>query len=567
MSMRASFRRKIAALIFLPGLAFAASSDGSAQMDHIAQVYARDGFSGSVLVSRRGQTMLEKGYGAAADAPHLIGAIGMQFTAAALLLLQQDGKLRLDDPLSAYLPETPAGWSKVTLRLLLSHRAGLGRDEKPAIAVKPIDAGMRQVFDKVPSPEPDKRFEPSPTGYALLELVAEKVSGLSYGVLLNQRLFAPLDMKATAYQADTGDIVSTVQDLAKWETALYGGKVLSADSLHEMTTETGSSFYGLGLFILQDKDGPLYGHDGETGDGKGGVLGYRPSDRTIVAVLGQKPEAIQDLSNKLSDVAHGQKVVLKSEQPSTALPNVLIPTDKLAMPGLDRDRGLRIYVPPGYSDHPERRYPVIYMHDGQNLFDAKTAYAAEWGVDETLNDLARTDHFEAIAVGIDNSDKRMSELNPYPGPELKEAEGTEYMRFIVEVVKPYIDRTYRTLPDRDHTAIVGSSMGGLITHYALLAYPEVFSKYGVFSPSYWASPELVARAEKTPVPAGTRIYLFVGHLEGAIMENPAQAMDATLSAKAAPGSVTYHVGPEAKHSETAWRPEFRTAVRWLFEGK
>jgi len=567
LSLLTSFRRKIALAVFLPGLAFAASGDGAAQMDHIAQVYARKGFAGSVLVSRQGKTMLEKGYGTAVDAPHPIGAIGLQFTAAALLLLQQDGKLRLDDPLSAYLPETPAGWSKVTLRLLLTHRAGLGRDETPGESLQPTEAVMRRLFEKVPAPEPDKGFGFSPSGYALLESAVEKASGLSYGAFLNQRLFAPLGMKATSFRPGTGDLVSTVQDLAKWEAALYGGKILSAASLQQMTTETGNSFYGLGLIILQDKDGPFYGHDGDTGDGNGGVLGYRPSDRTIVAVLGQKAEAAKDLAGKLSEVAHGEKVVLKSEQPSTAQPNVLIPTEKLAMPGLDRDRGLRIYVPPGYADHPERRYPVIYMHDGQNLFDAKTAYAAEWGVDETLNDLARTDHFEAIAVGIDNSDKRMSELNPYPGPELKEAEGPEYMRFIVEVVKPYIDRTYRTLPDRDHTAIVGSSMGGLITHYALLAYPEVFSKYGVFSPSYWASPELVARAEKTPVPAGTRIYLFVGHLEGAIMENPAQAMDATLTAKAAPGSVTYHVGPEAKHSETAWRPEFRTAVRWLFEGK
>jgi predicted alpha/beta superfamily hydrolase len=296
------------------------------------------------------------------------------------------------------------------------------------------------------------------------------------------------------------------------------------------------------------------------------VLGYRPSDKTIIAVLGKDRRTAKDLGTKLSEVAHGVKVVLKSEQKSTAQPNVLIPTDKFAMPGLDRDRGLRIYVPPDYSAHPERRYPVIYMHDGQNLFDAKTGYAGEWEVDETLNALARTDHFAAIVVGIDNGgEKRTSELNPYPGPELKVAEGPDYMRFIVEVVKPYIDKTYRTLPDRDHTAIIGSSMGGLISHYALQAYPEVFSKYGLFSPSYWASPELVARAEKTPPPAGTRIYIYVGHLEGAIMEDKAKAMADTLTAEMPPGTVTYHVQAEAKHDEAAWRTEFPTAIRWLFE--
>jgi predicted alpha/beta superfamily hydrolase len=238
------------------------------------------------------------------------------------------------------------------------------------------------------------------------------------------------------------------------------------------------------------------------------------------------------------------------------------------MPGLNRERGLRLYVPPDYADHPERRYPVIYMHDGQNLFDVKTtAYGTEWGVDETLNDLAKKTGFEAIVVGVDNSDKRMSELNPYPGPKLMEAEGPDYMRFIVEVVKPYIDRTYRTLPDREHTALMGSSMGGLITHYALQAYPQVFSKYGIFSPSYWASPELVARAEKQEMPPGTLLYVYCGGKEGPVMEDPARAMAATLARQGPRENVTLHINPEAEHNEKFWRPEFRTAVLWLFQIK
>jgi predicted alpha/beta superfamily hydrolase len=247
---------------------------------------------------------------------------------------------------------------------------------------------------------------------------------------------------------------------------------------------------------------------------------------------------------------------------------VLIPTEKLAMPGLNRERGLRLYVPPSYADHPERRYPVIYMHDGQNLFDDKTAYSGEWGVDETLNELAKKTGFEAIVVGIDNgAEKRMSELNPYPGPKLKEAEGPDYMRFIVEVVKPYIDQRYRTLPDREHTAILGSSMGGLISHYALQAYPQTFSKYGVFSPSYWASPELVARAGKTPLPADTRVYLYAGGEEGAGMAADAEAMAATLSHQGPPEAVTLHINPKANHNEKYWRPEFGPAVKWLFQIK
>jgi len=295
--MRASFRRKIAALIFLPGLAFAASGDGAARMEHIAQVYARDGFSGSVLVSREGKIMLEKGYGSAVDTPHPIGAIGMQFTAAALLLLQQDGMLHLDDPLSAYLPDIPAGWSKITLRLLLIHRSGLGNDAT------------------LQAPEVDKRFELSPAGYALLARAVEKAGGMPFRDFLDKRLFAPLGMKSTGLRAEDGGIVSTVQDLATWETALYGGKVLSPESVRAMTTPPDGGLYGLGLYVLPDTDGPFYGHDG--GDG---VLGYRPKDRTIVAVLGKSPDMARDLANNLSDVAHGKKVVLQSERTSTARP-------------------------------------------------------------------------------------------------------------------------------------------------------------------------------------------------------------------------------------------------------
>ncbi len=259
------------------------------------------------------------------------------------------------------------------------------------------------------------------------------------------------------------------------------------------------------------------------------------------------------------------KAVERAEMPSTAQPNVVVLDQKFAMPGLNRERGLRLYLPPDYADRPDRRYPVIYMHDAQNLFDDKTSFAGEWGVDETLNDLAKSSGFEAIVVGIDNSDKRKSELNPYPGPKLTEAEGPDYMRFVVEVVKPYIDQTYRTLPDRDHTAIIGSSLGGLISHYALQAYPQVFSKYGLFSPSYWASPELVARAERQELPADTRLYLYCGGKEGDSMEPDARAMAATLARQGPADAVTLHVAPDAQHNEKAWRPEFRTAVIWLFQ--
>ena len=576
-----------ALLLVVPTLAWA-TGDGPARMDHIAQIYQKEnGFSASVSISRGRETLLERGYGVAVDTPYSTGTITMQFTAAALLLLQEDGKLRIDDPLSAHLPEAPAGWSKVTLRHLLTHRSGIGGfetfpDAAALLRDKPAPRDlMQQIFSTFPTVEADKVFALSSPNYILLGLVIEQAAGVPYGTFLDKRLFAPLGMKATAYHPDASDpmarflfsaggVESTVQDLAIWEKALFGGKVLSPAALKEMTTPSPDGFYGLGLLIVpeQGHPNPVYAGDSAMLDGHSGVLAYRPDDGLVLAMLGKtNHDVMLDLARKLAALARGDKVVLKSEMTSTALPNVLIPTEKLAMPGLDRDRGLRIYVPPGYSDHPDRRYPVIYMHDAQNLFDVKTAYSDEWGVDETLNELAKTRGFEAIVVGVDNSDKRMSELNPYPGPKLKEAEGPAYMRFIVEVVKPYIDHSYRTLPDRDHTAIIGSSLGGLISHYALQAYPQIFSKYGLFSPSYWSSPELVKRAAEQKLPPDTRLYVYCGGKEGAGMAENARAMAATLARQGSAEDVSLHIDPDAEHNEKAWRPEFRQAVLWLFATK
>lgn len=255
------------------------------------------------------------------------------------------------------------------------------------------------------------------------------------------------------------------------------------------------------------------------------------------------------------------------EAPRTpsALPNVSVLPTPLPMPGLDRSRTLRVYVPPGYANHPDQRYPVIYMHDGQNLFDDATSYAGEWGVDETMDALAASHGFEAIVVGIDNGgERRMAELSPVANSEAKRPEGPQYMAFVVDVVKPWVDQHYRTRPERDSTAIIGSSMGGLISHYALNRYPGVFSKAGIFSPSYWAAPVMPEQAAQQPLPAGARVYLYVGGEEDGSMEGDTRRMHAALGGPAATAQLSLHVAPEAEHNEAAWRAEFARAVIWLF---
>ena len=251
---------------------------------------------------------------------------------------------------------------------------------------------------------------------------------------------------------------------------------------------------------------------------------------------------------------------------STAGPGVHVLAQRLAMPGLGRERTLRLYLPPSYETSPDKRYPVIYMHDAQNLFDDATAYAGEWGVDETLDAFARTRGFEAIVVGIDNGgEQRNHELSPWSNPRIDPAQGEQYTAFVVDVVKPFIDAHYRTRPDRADTAMIGSSLGGLVTHYALLRYPQVFGKAAIFSPSYWVSKEAYAQTAAHPWPADTRVYFYIGGREGDESVPDVQRMLLVLGGqKPPPQSIALRIVPDAEHNERAWRAEFPLAVAWLF---
>jgi predicted alpha/beta superfamily hydrolase len=253
-------------------------------------------------------------------------------------------------------------------------------------------------------------------------------------------------------------------------------------------------------------------------------------------------------------------------RPSTAQPNVQVLPTPFVMPGLNRERTVRLYLPPDY-ERSHRRYAVLYMHDGQNLFDDATAYAGEWGVDETLNTLARVRGLELIVVGIDNGGaERIHELNAWDSPQYGKAQGQAYTAFIVEVLKPWIDGHYRTLPDRRHTAIMGSSMGGLISGYALSCYPDVFGKVGIFSPAYWiGGPEVFEYTAAHPPPPTARIYFYAGGSESLEMVPDLKRMVALLRAEGlAAQNLEVNVNPVGRHNEAAWRAEFPRAILWLF---
>lgn len=248
---------------------------------------------------------------------------------------------------------------------------------------------------------------------------------------------------------------------------------------------------------------------------------------------------------------------------STAAENVHV-LPPLPMPDLGRERRLRVYLPPGY-DKASDRYPVVYMHDAQNLFDAATSYVGEWGVDETLNALA-TEGFELIVVGIDHgAELRIRELSPWPHEYADEAEGESYLDFVTDTVKPFIDARYRTLPGREHTAIFGSSLGGLMSHYAITSRGDIFSRAGIFSPSYPLTEAVYEHTRRNPPPSDARIYLLAGAREGSAVVESVARMRGQLHALGHDRSrLTIEIDPHGEHNEAFWGHRFGPAIRTLF---
>ncbi|WP_317125186.1 alpha/beta hydrolase [Flavobacterium macacae] len=153
------------------------------------------------------------------------------------------------------------------------------------------------------------------------------------------------------------------------------------------------------------------------------------------------------------------------------------------------------------------------MYDAQNLFDAKTSFAGEWNIDETLDSLKT----KGIVIGIEHGkEKRLEELTPFPNEKYGGGKADAYLEFIVKTLKPYVDKNYRTKPSANNTVIFGSSLGGLVSYYAVLKYPEVFGKAGVFSPSFWFSDEIYTMTENSDK-IKAKIYFLYGDSESDAM--------------------------------------------------
>lgn len=185
-------------------------------------------------------------------------------------------------------------------------------------------------------------------------------------------------------------------------------------------------------------------------------------------------------------------------------------------PQLDNTRSVIVYLPPSYEKQKSKLYPVLYMHDGQNLFDAETSYSGEWGVDEVMEKMVADGEIEeAIVVGIYNNADRMKEYSPWPSPDFENSgRGDKYARFLVESVMPYINGNFRTLSDRDHTSVMGSSMGGLISLYIGLQYPEHFKYIGAMSSCFWWNDRQITRLAEEKGKLDIHFYFDTGTAEG-----------------------------------------------------
>ena len=247
-------------------------------------------------------------------------------------------------------------------------------------------------------------------------------------------------------------------------------------------------------------------------------------------------------------------------------PIIKIIEDAYEIPQLGRKRRIAALLPHDYEQSNEK-YPVLYLNDGQNLFDEFAPFG-NWAIDKELEKLAESGHSDIIVISIDHGgEDRITEYLPYFNPRFGKGEGALYIKFLEETLIPYVNKTFRTLPDREHTGIGGSSMGGLISLFAGLNHQEVFSKLLIFSPSLWIAPKIFQQAENFRPNLPMHLFIYSGGKESANhMPNVIRFKKRLVGGKHDFDNIDLHVelNPEGTHSEHHWRQEFPKAVKWLY---
>ena len=232
------------------------------------------------------------------------------------------------------------------------------------------------------------------------------------------------------------------------------------------------------------------------------------------------------------------------------------------IPQLHRQRAIRVLLPRNYWKDRSRRFPVIYLKDGQNLFDPKTAAFRHWRLREFMarQPLKR----QAILVGIDHGGvDRSQEYAPFQRGK-SGGQGDAYLQFVAQTLKPFIDSEYRTWPHREATGIVGASLGGLIAYYAGMRYSPVFGKIGALSPSFWFNPQVMCLAENSEL-LKSQIYVSGSKTE---MRGMLPTLEKTYWSLRNSGYLDAQIRVVARdrgsHSETFWAREFKPMYEWLF---
>lgn len=258
---------------------------------------------------------------------------------------------------------------------------------------------------------------------------------------------------------------------------------------------------------------------------------------------------------------------------STAPRGVALLSDDMRIPQLNRNRRIWVYLPPSYGEA-GKRFPVIYMQDGQNIFDKATSFSGEWGVDETLDRLAAQGDSGAIVIAIDNGGSARREeyhaIDPQTG---RPGQQDAYLQFIVSTLKPLVDRAFDTKPDRLNTAIMGASSGGTLALNAALKHPDVFGKAAMFSTPLWVAPRFETMiANSRAHRPDTKLWFTCGANEkiwdgeaGMFTKDLPALLDALVAAGFSRTSqLNASIDPDGLHNEAFWGRTFENAYKWLF---
>jgi predicted alpha/beta superfamily hydrolase len=231
---------------------------------------------------------------------------------------------------------------------------------------------------------------------------------------------------------------------------------------------------------------------------------------------------------------------------------------------LDNKRDIVVWFPHGYdsSRNKDKRYPVLYMHDGQNILDPKTSYAGkDWRVDETLTRLIKQKRIkEIIVVGIYNSPDRLDE---YSWSE----KGKSYLKFIIKELKPFIDKNYRTLENKENTVIMGSSMGGLISFYAAWHYPDIFSMAGCMSSSFYYNNDSSVKLVKDYKGTNKKVKFYIDHGEDGAIRGQQMFVELSRKGYLIGKDIDYYYAPGAEHNETEWAARLERPLLFFFGNK